>query len=97
MWYNHLNEYLLREWYNNNPICPCIFIKKSKFDFVIIAVYVDDLNIIGTHGEIPKIVNYLKKEFEMKYFGKIIFCLGLQITFSRWNSHSSVNLHREGS
>ena len=42
-------------------------------------MYVDDLNIIGTHGEIPKIVNYLKKEFEMKYFGKIIFCLGLQI------------------
>jgi hypothetical protein len=42
-------------------------------------VYVDDLNIIETHGEIPKIVNYLKKEFEMKYFGKIIFCLGLQI------------------
>jgi hypothetical protein len=29
-------------------------------------VYVNDLNIIKTHGEIPKIVNYLKKEFEMK-------------------------------
>ena len=29
MWYNHLSEYLLKERYVNNPICACIFIKKS--------------------------------------------------------------------
>ena len=49
MWYNCLSEYLLREMYNNDLICPCIFIKKSEFDFIIIAVYVEDLNIIGTY------------------------------------------------
>ena len=48
MWYNHLREYLLKEEYANNPMCPCIFIKKSKTGFAIIAVYVDDLNLIGT-------------------------------------------------
>ena len=79
MWYNHLSEYLLREGYNNDPICPCVFIKKSKYDFVIIVVYVDDLNIIETHEEIPKIINYLKKEFKMKDLGKTKFYLGLQI------------------
>jgi hypothetical protein len=42
-------------------------------------VYVDDLNIIETHEEIPKIVNYLKKEFKMKDLGKTKFYLGLQI------------------
>jgi hypothetical protein len=42
-------------------------------------MYVDDLNIIRTHGEIPKIVNYLKKEFEMKDLGKCFFYLDLQI------------------
>jgi hypothetical protein len=73
MWYNHLSEYLLREGYNNDPICPCVFIKKSKYDFVIIVVYVDDLNIIETHEEIPKIVNYLMKEFEMKDLGNFFF------------------------
>jgi hypothetical protein len=73
MWYNYLSEYLLREGYNNDPLCPCVFIKKSEFNFVIITVYVDDLNIIGTHEEILKIINYLKKEFEIKYLGKIIF------------------------
>ncbi|CAA7020359.1 unnamed protein product [Microthlaspi erraticum] len=47
--------------------------------FVIIAVYVDDLNIIGTPEEISYTVEYLKKEFEMKDLGKTKFCLGLQI------------------
>lgn len=26
----------------------CVFIKRSNFGFVIIAVYVDDLNLVGT-------------------------------------------------
>ena len=53
--------------------------KRSTKEFVIIAVYVDDLNIIGTPGELPKTVNCLKKEFEMKDLGQTKFCLGLQI------------------
>ncbi|KAL0553874.1 hypothetical protein IC582_007778 [Cucumis melo] len=66
MWYNCLSEYLLKEGYQNNPICPCVFIKKLQSGFAIIAVYVDDLNIIGTLEEISKAIEYLKKEFEMK-------------------------------
>ena len=34
MWYNRLSEYLLKEGYVNNPICLCIFIKKSEIRFV---------------------------------------------------------------
>ena len=63
----------------NNPICPCIFIKKSKTRFAIIAAYVDDLNLVGTLKELMRTTNYLKKEFEMKDLGKTKFCLGLQI------------------
>ena len=40
MWYNHLSEYLLKEGYVNNSICPCVFIKKSKNELTIIAIYV---------------------------------------------------------
>ena len=39
----------------------CFFIKKSKFGLIIIAVYVDDLNLIGTPEELTKAANYLKK------------------------------------
>ena len=70
MWYNHLSEYLLKEGYVNNPICPCIFIKKLETRFAIITVYVDDLNLVGTLEELIRTTNYLKKEFEMKDLGK---------------------------
>ena len=79
MWYNRLSEYLLKEGYANYPICPCIFIKKSKTGFAIIVVYVDDLNLIRTLEELTRTANYLKREFEIKDLGKIKFCLGLQI------------------
>ena len=63
----------------NNPICPCIFIKKLEIRFTIIAVYVDDLNFVETPEELIRTTNYLKKEFEMKDFGKTKFYLSLQI------------------
>ena len=31
MWYNRLSEYFLKEGFENNPICPCFFIKRSEF------------------------------------------------------------------
>ena len=54
MGYNHLSEYLLKEGYANNPICPYIFNKKSEIGFAIIAVYVNDLNLVGTPGGLTK-------------------------------------------
>ncbi|KAM2575015.1 hypothetical protein TB2_006883 [Malus domestica] len=52
MWYNRLNEYLTSQGYVNNELCPYVFIKKSHFGFAIVAVYVDDMNLIGTPLEI---------------------------------------------
>jgi len=79
MWYNRLSEYLLKEGYKSDVISPCVFIKRSNSDFTIIAVYVDDLNIIGSPEEIEKTAKLLKKEFEMKDLGITKLCLGLQI------------------
>ena len=33
MWYNRLNEYLLKRGFENDEICPCIFIKKTISGF----------------------------------------------------------------
>nr|KYP48429.1 Retrovirus-related Pol polyprotein from transposon TNT 1-94 [Cajanus cajan] len=77
IWYNRLSEYLLQEGYKKDPICPCIFIKRSKNGFTIIIVYVDDINIIGTPEELSKEIDCLKKEFEMKDLGRTKFCLEL--------------------
>ena len=62
MRYNRLSEYLLKEGYANNLICPCIFIKKSETRFAIIDVYVDDLNLVGTLKKLTRTSKYLKKD-----------------------------------
>ena len=66
MWYNWLNEYLLKKGYKIDPICPYIFMKRSGNEFAIISVYVNDINIIETPEELNKAINCLKKEFDMK-------------------------------
>ena len=81
MWYNRLSTYLLKEGYVNNSIFPCVFIKKTEVSLTIIAVYVDDLNLIGTPEGLLETANYLKNEFEMKDLGKTRYCLGLQIEY----------------
>ena len=79
MWYNHLGEYLIRKkGYVNDPICPCIFFKQLEFGIAIVAVYIDDLNLIRTPEELQKTTECLKNEFEMKDLGKTMYCLGLQ-------------------
>ena len=69
----------MKEGYKNDLICPCVFIKKSEIRFAIIAIYGDNMNLIGTLEELSKIVEYLKKEFEVKDLGKTKLCLGLEL------------------
>ena len=57
---NRLNEHLLKEGYVNNPICPCIFIKKLETGFGIIVVYVNDLNLVWISEKLTKTLKYLK-------------------------------------
>ena len=96
MWYNCLSEYLLKEGFENNQICPCAFIKRTESGFAIVAVYVDDLNLVGTPEELTKIANYLKNEFEMKDLSKTNFFFRLtNWIYFKWNSYSLVSLHKE--
>ena len=70
MWYNWLSEYLIKEGYKNGPLCPCVFIKNSESGFAIVAVYVDDINIIETSKELTKTIEYLKKGVWSERFKK---------------------------
>ena len=58
-----------------------MFIKKSEIGFAIIAIYVNDMNLIETLEELSKTVEYLNKEFEVKDFGKTKLCLGLELKY----------------
>jgi len=76
---NRLSEYLISQGYENNELCPCMFIKKSHSEFAIVAVYVDDMNIMGTLEELEKTALHLKSEFELKDLEKTRFCLGQEL------------------
>ena len=69
----------VKERVQNDSIYLYIFIKWPGSEFVIIAVYVNDLNIIETRKELLQAVECLKKEFEMKDLGKTKIYLALQI------------------
>jgi Reverse transcriptase (RNA-dependent DNA polymerase) len=90
MWYNRFSEYLIKEGYKSNIISLYIFIKRSISSFTIIAVYVDDLNIIGSPEEIEKTAKLLKNEFEMKDLGVTKLCLDLQIE----HFHNGIFVHQ---
>ena len=79
MWFNRLREFLLKEGCVNDALYPCMFIKWSQSDYVIIAVYVDDLNIIETPNELKEACAFLKNEFKMKDLRETKYCIGLQI------------------
>ena len=95
MSYNHLSDYLLSKGYVNNSICPCVFVKKKIFGFVIIVVYVDDLNIIGTNKEIVETTIYLQKEFDKKRSRKNQILFVHQSTYTekvlKWFNMDKVN------
>ena len=91
-WYHHLCNYLVSKGFTHNPMLPCICTLSNKLGFVIVAVYVDNLNIIG----LPELCKYTQElrtqQFNMKVLGKTSFCLGLQINHL---AYGSILLHEQ--
>ena len=75
----------------NDPICPCIYMKTLENVFVIIIVYVDDINIVGTPNEFIKAIDCLNKEFEMKDLEKEKFLFDIR----NW-VFKGIFVHQEG-
>lgn len=77
MWYHHLRSFLLANGFTCHPALPCVFVLRKDKGFVILAAYVDDLNLVGTPGTCIQVEGLLTTKFEMKLLGKTTFCLGL--------------------
>ena len=79
MWYQHLKEFLTSHEFLTDHTLPCIFIYRNQKEFVIVAAYVDDLNLIGTKLAITHAKTLLTEKFQMKFLGPTTLCLGLQV------------------
>ena len=61
----------------------CVYIKRSKDNFVILSLYVDDILIAGNNECIIEIKEWLSSKFEMKCMGEILYILGVKISRDR--------------
>ena len=77
LWYWHLKDFLLDQQFTNDPTLPCIFVYKQRAEFVILAVYVDDMNL---NPACQYAMKRLQSRFNMKFLGKTSLYLGLQIS-----------------
>ena len=79
MWYHLLRDFLISHGFSHDPTLPCIFTLTQNSQYLIVAVYVDDLNLIGSPALCKHTEALLTAQFDMKLLGKTSFCLGLQI------------------
>lgn len=98
-WYRKIHDYLVEVLkFSGSMNDPCLYIKKTTSKILIIALYVDDLLIIGNcEKEIIRIKEEFKTRFEMKDLGAVEIILGMQITRDRPNRrlHVSQNEYLE--
>lgn len=80
-WFFRLAEYIIPCGFVSSLFDPCVFVHHTGK--LIIAVYVDDIVIIGEQDElIDEIANHLKTEFKVKDMGTLHWLLGIQIDYS---------------
>lgn len=53
VWFQCFTDEMIVLGFTHNDISPCLFIKQLNDEIVIVAIYVNDLNIFGT----PKLTN----------------------------------------
>lgn len=63
----------------HDPALPCIFNLSQNTEYLIMAIYVDDLNLIGSPSLCKHAETLFTAQFDMKLLGKTSFCLGLHI------------------
>ena len=76
-WYQRFKNEMLAMNFQNDDIAPCIFIKKMDKEFIIIAIYINNINLFGTNKIMQDTIDMLKRTFKMKDLEKTKFCLGL--------------------
>src|SRR5271156_7013121 len=82
IWNTRLRQHLKSLDFQQSSCDPCIYINNASG--IIIAVWVDDLIILGKDlNSIDKVKEGLWAEFEMKDLGELQYFLGIQVQLDR--------------
>jgi hypothetical protein len=84
MWYQKFDTYILNLGFVRSKIDHCIYSKKEGGCFIYVALYGDDMLLIGNNmNEIKEVKKQLSSKFDMKDLGAMKFILGMKIKRDR--------------
>ena len=83
-WYKTMDAYLKKNDYVQCQADTCLYMKQVGAEFIIIALYVDDLLLACNNSKLlQKEKDALKEQFCMKDLGEAHYLLGIQIKRNR--------------
>ena len=94
-WYAKVHSFLVEKLgFKSSRNDPCLYILHSSSEFIMIALYVDDLLIAGSNkASVVRIKGEFKDRFKMKDMGEASEVLGIEIKRNRANR--TLFLHQE--
>lgn len=93
-WFERFRETVLVLGFQPFWLKPCIFLWKKNNNYVILALYVDDILLLGNNsGKLNQVMRDLGREFDIKDLGEPCSFLGMQI--SRNPIARTIFLHHE--
>ena len=93
-WYFRFQEVVLSNGFTMIDEDNCVYTKRSKGQFIIMSLYVDDILIAGNDKQfVMEIKAWLSSNFEMKDMGEATYILGVKI--SRDRSRKLLSLSQE--
>ncbi|GMF31986.1 unnamed protein product [Phytophthora fragariaefolia] len=81
IWYRMLDKYLRKCGFKRTKMDAGVYVRTVGANKVYVAVYVDDLLIVGKEPDIEMVIAELRSKFKIKDLGNVKHLLGMEITY----------------
>jgi hypothetical protein len=81
IWYQTLDNYLMQCGFRRTKMDGGIYTRSVGGSPIFVAVYVDDLVIVGTDENIELVLRELRAKFQVKYLGPVTDLLHMQVSY----------------
>lgn len=89
-WNSTCHEFMISQNFKQSKCDPCLYSKRSGKDFLIVAVYVDDIISTGTNLDtVNQFRSSFKKQFNCSEGGPMSWCLGMEV--KQCDNYISIN------
>jgi hypothetical protein len=80
-WHEMIDKFLVEQCgFTKIKSTQCLYVKRNEInEFIILALYVDDLTLVGSNLMISETKTALKARFDITDLGSIKTCVGIQV------------------